>query len=98
MDDRTNTREVTRRITELLDELVDLIKPTGFCGQCEEQHDCPPGPWMITGWVMAIDIAAESVDDDQDAEVETWTTTYKSKNLPNTQAFGLATRIASSNT
>lgn len=87
--------EIRERISGLIDELHDLIKPTNDCGdpECTAVHDdCPEGPWMMSGWVIAIDFTAEG----EDEEVETWTKFEHSKGLPRTQALGLGTTIVKS--
>lgn len=86
-DDR---QEVVERVTALLDELMGLIRPKE-CDDptCVAQHDdIPEGPWMISGWVMAVDVTAEGTD-----EVETWTTCWGSKGMPRTQALGLGSTL-----
>lgn len=87
---------VSKRIGELLEEMIDLIKPDGTCGDpdCMQIHDTPPeGPWMITGWAMAVDLTAESIDND---DVETWTLVFRSRGLPRTQCLGLGATIVDS--
>lgn len=82
--------QVSERISALLEELIDLVKPE-HCGDPECDHDhMPEGPWMITGWALAVDCAAEQPET---GEVETWTGCFRSKNLPRTQCHGLGATI-----
>lgn len=83
--------EVELRVTALIEELMDLIKPNpNGCGDphCETQHDhIPEGPWMLNGWVMVVDLMAESKEVGD--EVECWSTALCSKSLPWTQCVGM---------
>lgn len=93
MDDRESIKVVSERVSELLEELMDLIRPQGVCGNpaCEhDPHPAPDGPWMMSGWVMAVDISAEGDDD----ELETWTMHFFSKNISTSQGLGLGMKIA----
>lgn len=86
--------QVVERVTALLDELMDLIKPQ-LCTDpsCTAEHeDIPNGPWMISGWAMAIDVTAEGSEN-----VETWTTCWRSKGIPRTQALGLGATLVNWN-
>lgn len=80
--------EVVARVSALLDELMGLIKPRE-CNDptCHADHEdnIPEGPWMVSGWVLSVDVTAEGATD-----VETWTTCWASKGLPRTQALGMA--------
>lgn len=92
MDDRESHDTVSKRVGELIEELMDLIRPQGICGNpaCEnDPHDCPDGPWMTSGWVLALDIQAEG----EDGELETWTTMFHSRNMPTAHAIGLGMKI-----
>lgn len=92
MDDQEAATIVTNRISEVIEELMDLIRPQGVCGNpaCEnDPHECPEGPWMTSGWVLAIDIAAEG----EGGEVETWTVPFASRGIPTSQTIGLGTKI-----
>lgn len=88
MADKQNV--VVERVSALLEELMDLVKPYGGCEDpdCTANHEAPEGPWMISGWVMAIDVTAEGSSD-----VETWTTCWASKGMPRTQGLGLAATL-----
>lgn len=80
---------VVQRISALLEELMDLIKPRPCTDPgCMADHEIPDGPWMVSGWVMAIDVTAEGEED-----VETWTTCWASKGMPRTQGLGLAATL-----
>lgn len=88
---------LTEKLSALLEEYLDSIKPTKDCGnpECDVDHDCPDGPWMISGWAMGVDLTAESEEESID-EVETWTITLRSKGLPRTQCLGLGVTISNS--
>lgn len=81
---------LVERVTALLDELMDLVRPRQCVDpECVTAHDdIPEGPWMISGWVMAIDVTAEGAEN-----VETWTTCWASKGMPRTQGLGLAATL-----
>lgn len=91
MQQDENEQNISERITALLDELTDLLKPTGCDNpHCDHEHDhpIPEGPWIIGGWVLAVDIAAEG-----QTEVETWTNYAASTGIPRSQALGLGHSI-----
>lgn len=84
-------RNAEARLSALLEELIDLLKPSAYCDDpdCSVDHEhVPDGPWMIDGWAIAIDLVAESKESEYDI-VETWTTYLRSKGLPQTQCIGL---------
>lgn len=92
MDDMETHNIVGERVSELIEELMDLIRPQGICGNpaCEnDPHPCPEGPWMTRGWVLSIDISAEGDND----ELETWTTFFSAKNMPTAHIIGLGAKI-----
>lgn len=92
MNDRESIEIVSNRISDLLEELMDLIRPQGVCGNpaCQDDpHPCPEGPWMTSAWVMAIDISAEG----EDGDIETWTMHFGSRNPSSTQSIGLGSKI-----
>lgn len=92
MNDRESIDIVSKRVDELIEELMDLIRPQGICGNpaCQnDPHPCPEGPWMTAGWVMAVDISAEA----DDGEIETWTMHFCNGNISTTQVIGLGTKI-----
>jgi hypothetical protein len=84
------------RISELMDELIPLIGPSSNVDVGEVVHDhdgheyvMPPGPWMVSAWVVSIDYVVMNSDD----ETETWSVTMRSKGCPRTQAVGMAMNI-----
>jgi hypothetical protein len=81
--------EVADRVSALLEELIDLLKPEP-CDDPECDHaGIPEGPWMISGWALAVDLTAEG----DDGEVDTDPMFFRSKNLPRTQCCGLGKLI-----
>lgn len=85
-------KEVQEKIASLLDELVSLIRPQGICTNPDCDCKAPDGPWMVHGWVLAVDTTAEG----DDGEIETWTQIWRSKGIPRTQAVGLGHSIVKS--
>lgn len=83
-------KEVEHRISALLDELMDLVKPEE-CDDpnCTVVHEpIPKGPWMLSGWTLAADVTAEGEED-----VETWTCCFRGPTTLRTQALGMAVTL-----
>lgn len=92
-----NMRAVCDEISALLEGMIEKLIPSECDNpDCDHHHDqIPDGPWLISGWALAVDISAEGKGEDKDDEVQTYTSIWRSSGLPRTQCLGLGQSIVS---